>query len=92
MSIMRTNDDASTSGPLPAISPSAAGEPDTKSRPPDFWGIMVALCITSLLAALENTVVATSLPTIVDELNIGSNFEWITNVFFLTRYVYYRST
>ncbi|KAM5438229.1 hypothetical protein McanMca71_007966 [Microsporum canis] len=49
-----------------------------------FWGIMVALCITGLLGALENTVVTTSLPTIVEELNIGAEYIWITNIFFLT--------
>jgi hypothetical protein len=78
---MGTNEDA----PIHAVSPRAAGEPDTKSRSLAFWGIMVALCITSLLAALENTVISTSLPTIIDALNIGSNYEWINNVFFLTR-------
>lgn len=48
---------------------------------------MTALCITGLLGALENTVVTTSLPTIVQELNIGQNYIWITNIFFLTRQV-----
>jgi MFS family permease len=80
---MGTNEDA----PIDAVSPRAAGEPDTKSRSFGFWGIMIALCITSLLAALENTVISTSLPIIIDKLNIGSNYEWITNIFFLTRYV-----
>lgn len=51
-----------------------------------FWAIIVALCITSLLAALENTVVSTSLPFIVDRLKIGKNYVWITNGFFLARY------
>ncbi len=50
-----------------------------------FWMIMVALCITGLLAAFENTVVATSLPTIVTDLEVGGNYVWITNAFFLTR-------
>ncbi|KAL4876599.1 major facilitator superfamily domain-containing protein [Aspergillus karnatakaensis] len=36
--------------------------------------------------ALENTVVATSMPTIVRALDIGDNYVWITNAFFLTRY------
>ncbi|KAJ5457347.1 Major facilitator superfamily domaingeneral substrate transporter [Penicillium desertorum] len=37
--------------------------------------------------ALENTVVSTSMPTIVEDLSIGDNYIWITNVFFLTRYL-----
>lgn len=52
-----------------------------------FWSIIASLCVTGLLSALENTVVTTSLPTIVRDLGIGDNYIWITNVFFLTRYV-----
>jgi hypothetical protein len=53
-----------------------------------FWAIIFALCITGLLGALENTVVSTSMPTIVEDLGIGDNYIWITNAFFLTRYLY----
>lgn len=52
-----------------------------------FWTIIFTLCITGLLGALENTVVSTSMPTIVEELGIGDNYIWITNAFFLTRYL-----
>lgn len=50
-----------------------------------FWAIIIALSISSILTALENTAVTTSLPVIVQELHIGDNYVWITNVFFLTR-------
>lgn len=50
-----------------------------------FWSIMASLCVTGLLSALENTVVVTSLPTIVRHLGVGDSYIWITNVFFLTR-------
>jgi len=50
-----------------------------------FWGIMVALCVATLLGGLETTIVTTSLPTIIHELNIGDDYVWITNVLFLTR-------
>jgi hypothetical protein len=53
-----------------------------------FWAIIFALCVTGLLSALENTVVSTSMPVIVRELNIGDNYVWITNAFFFTRYLY----
>ena len=46
---------------------------------------MVALCIASLLGGLETTIVTTSLPTIVYELDIGDDYVWITNSLFLTR-------
>ena len=51
-----------------------------------FWSIIATLCVIGLLSALENTVVTTSLPFIVAELQLGENYIWITNVFFLTRY------
>ncbi|KAI1456492.1 MFS general substrate transporter [Annulohypoxylon moriforme] len=49
-----------------------------------FWAIIIALCIVSLLSAAENTVVVTSLPTIVEKLQVGQDYVWISNVFFLT--------
>lgn len=52
-----------------------------------FWAIITALCVMSILTALENTAVTTSLPVIVQELKMGENYVWVTNVFFLTRYV-----
>lgn len=63
------------------------GKTPTEGAPRDFrfWAIIASLCITGLLSALENTVVTTSLPTIVRVLNLGDNYIWITNVFFLTR-------
>jgi hypothetical protein len=51
-----------------------------------FWSIIATLCVIGLLSALENTVVTTSLPFIVAELQLGENYIWITNVFFFTRY------
>ena len=64
------------------------GKKPSEVTPRDFrfWAIIASLCITGLLGALENTVVTTSLPTIVRALNLGDNYIWITNVFFLTRY------
>ncbi|KAF2716474.1 MFS general substrate transporter [Polychaeton citri CBS 116435] len=49
-----------------------------------FHGILAALCVATLLCGLETTVVTTSLPTIVHELNIGDDYVWITNALFLT--------
>ncbi|KAI0867512.1 multidrug resistance protein fnx1 [Hypoxylon argillaceum] len=58
------------------------GAPAPKSF--GFWAIIVSLCVTGLLSALENTVVVTSLPTIVEDLQLGQNYIWVTNIFFLT--------
>ncbi|KAK4675025.1 hypothetical protein QC764_000200 [Podospora pseudoanserina] len=51
---------------------------------PRFWAILITCAIIALLSALENTVITTALPHIVTELEIGENYVWITNVFFLT--------
>lgn len=56
------------------------------NRSPRFWAIIATLCVIGILSSLENTVVTTSLPFIVTELNLGENYIWVTNVFFLTRY------
>ncbi|KAK7931061.1 MFS general substrate transporter [Apiospora marii] len=48
-----------------------------------FWSIIVALCTMQILCSLENTVVVTSLPTIVRQLGLGSSYIWVTNIFFL---------
>lgn len=60
---------------------------DTFKTSPRFWAIMATLCVIGILSALENTVVTTSLPFIVTELDMGENYVWVTNVFFLTGYV-----
>ncbi|PYI16873.1 MFS general substrate transporter [Aspergillus violaceofuscus CBS 115571] len=44
-----------------------------------FWIIIATLCVIGILSALENTVVTTSLPHIVTELNMGGNYIWVTN-------------
>ncbi|KAI0834691.1 multidrug resistance protein fnx1 [Hypoxylon sp. FL0890] len=49
-----------------------------------FWAIIITLCFLSVLSALENTVVTTSLPYISSQLNLGESYVWVTNVFFLT--------
>ncbi|KAL1965846.1 hypothetical protein VTN77DRAFT_5167 [Rasamsonia byssochlamydoides] len=49
-----------------------------------FWCIIVALCITSLLTALESTVLITSLPTIIQDLKINNGYVWVNNLFALS--------
>ncbi|KAI1079390.1 major facilitator superfamily domain-containing protein [Whalleya microplaca] len=48
-----------------------------------FWTVIIGLGITSLLAALEHTVVVTSAPVILTDLQLRENFIWITNAFFI---------
>lgn len=50
-----------------------------------FWLIMLTLCFSVTLASLESTVVITSLPTIVEKLEMGKNYIWVANAYFLSR-------
>ncbi|KAI0552259.1 major facilitator superfamily domain-containing protein [Xylaria curta] len=62
-----------------------AGNGLTNFKPsPRFWAILITCAVIGLLSALENTVITTALPYIVTELEIGEDYVWITNVFFLT--------
>ncbi|KAI5458155.1 major facilitator superfamily domain-containing protein [Mariannaea sp. PMI_226] len=54
------------------------------SRDYRFWMIMLTLVFSTLLISLESTVVITSLPTIVADIGLGSDYIWVTNIFFLT--------
>ena len=54
---------------------------------PRFWAILITCAVVGLLSALENTVVTTALPHIVADFDMGENYIWITNIFFLTGYV-----
>lgn len=65
--------------PLPATA-----SPPSFQRGPRFWAIIATLCMIGILSALENTVVTTSLPYIATQLDLGENYIWVTNVFFLT--------
>ncbi|PYI03213.1 MFS general substrate transporter [Aspergillus sclerotiicarbonarius CBS 121057] len=55
---------------------------------PRIWAIMVALCVTNLLVALEGTVISTALPTIVDQLGGGEEYVWASTGYFLTNTVF----
>ncbi|OAA59532.1 Major facilitator superfamily domain, general substrate transporter [Niveomyces insectorum RCEF 264] len=62
----------------------AGAKPAKFNRSPRFWAIIATLCVIGILSALENTVVTTSLPFIATQLDLGENYIWVTNVFFLT--------
>ena len=52
-----------------------------------LWCIIMAIAVTMLLAALENTVITVAAPEIVTALNMGANYIWTTNAFLICRYV-----
>lgn len=49
-----------------------------------FWAIFAALSFTNLLAGLEGTITAATLPSIVSDLNSGDTYVWIVNGYLLT--------
>ncbi|KAK1252093.1 hypothetical protein MKX08_003280 [Trichoderma sp. CBMAI-0020] len=67
---------------------SATDDTDTTSKNAlrgwRFWAVFPAICVTSLLAAVESTVTSTALPFIVHQLNAGGVYVWFANVFLLT--------
>lgn len=79
----RLNSSSPESTELEGDTPPAAFTPTFR-----VYAIVVGLGITNLLAALENTVVAIAAPVILTDLQLGDNFIWITNAFFLCRYVF----
>jgi MFS family permease len=48
-----------------------------------FWAILVGLSVTNILGALENLILVTAAPVILRDLDIGEDFIWITNSFFV---------
>jgi hypothetical protein len=62
-----------------------ANPPKTKTHYPlSFWLCFAGLCGTGLISGLDSTVLSTSLPTIIDDLEGGNNYVWVVNVYFLT--------
>lgn len=66
-----------------------AAAPVSTAFKPNFrlYAIILGLGITNLLAAMENTVISIAAPVILTDLKLGDDFIWVTNAFFLSRYV-----
>ncbi|KAK0725833.1 major facilitator superfamily domain-containing protein [Lasiosphaeris hirsuta] len=72
--------DRAAAGPDAAVAEANA----STSKGWRFWAVFPALCITTLLAAVEATVVSTALPVIVHEIGAGEEYVWILNAYLLT--------
>ncbi|GIJ97916.1 hypothetical protein Aspvir_000022 [Aspergillus viridinutans] len=57
--------------------------PQRQHRGWRLWAVFPGLCFAILLAALDTSVLATTLPTIVDQLHSGPLYIWIINGYFL---------
>lgn len=65
------------------IPPAEAPERDSFKLPPHFGLIFAGLMAAMLLSSLDQTIVATALPTIVGELNGVSHMAWVTTAYIL---------
>ena len=71
----------------PSIEGATSNSQQDFQRGVRFWAVIIGLGITTLLAALEHTVVTTSAPMILTDLQLRENFVWVTNAFFICRFV-----
>ncbi|OTA89148.1 hypothetical protein M434DRAFT_374057 [Hypoxylon sp. CO27-5] len=75
--------------------PSSTTTQDTSAAQDDFhpglrlWIIIIGLGVTLLLTALENTAITVAIPIIVTELDLGENYIWVTNAFFICRIMHH---
>ena len=67
---------------LPAVETTIEAGPGSTDR--SLVVIFVALCTGTLLAALDQTIVSTALPTIVGELGGLDHLSWVVTVYLLT--------
>lgn len=63
-----------------------ASDKPTAQHTWQFYIIFTGLVLSGLLSALDGAIVSTALPTIVSELDIGADYVWVANIYFLTRY------
>jgi EmrB/QacA subfamily drug resistance transporter len=63
--------------------PAVARERDSFTLPPHFGLIFAGLMAAMLLSSLDQTIVATALPTIVGELHGVSHMAWVTTAYIL---------
>ncbi|KAI9683048.1 MAG: hypothetical protein M1822_006241 [Bathelium mastoideum] len=78
--------------PMPAIVPTKEADKMEETNKNDasqargwqFWTIFPGLCLTSVLTALDSTILSTALPTIVGELHSASSYVWTINAYTLT--------
>jgi hypothetical protein len=88
-----TKEDFSATQYTHTLETSLASEGQADDAPPKdtthygwrFWMIILSLCFTSLLTAIEATVTATALPSIARELDSRELYVWFVNALFLSR-------
>jgi hypothetical protein len=82
-----TANDMNASKEIHSIKENSELDTNTDDSPPRnfrFWLVFISLCLTSLSTSLGATVIATALPTIVNEIGGKGHYVWIGNSFLLT--------
>ncbi|HEX2313453.1 MAG TPA: MFS transporter [Thermomonospora sp.] len=69
-------------GPADAAAETAAGPPEVPRRG-GLYAVIGALMLGMLLAALDQTIVATALPTIVSDLRGADHLSWVVTAYLL---------
>lgn len=78
-----SNDASSLSTPDPN-NPVVAGEAEEPSKKDwRFWMIFLSVCVTTLLVAIDLSIVSTALPTIAEDLDAEELFVWVANAYVL---------
>jgi hypothetical protein len=83
-----TSRDSVTKENIPEESPtSTVAEGPTSPPAPKkgarFWLLILTLAVTAILAALDMTIVTTTLPTISATLQGGEDYVWVSGTYFL---------
>ncbi|CZT05520.1 related to putative multidrug transporter Mfs1.1 (major facilitator family protein) [Rhynchosporium agropyri] len=71
-----------TSKPLPVI-PSGETAEEGGKKDWRFWMIFVSVCVTTLLVAIDLSIVSTALPTIAQDLIANELYVWVANAYVL---------
>ncbi|KAM7212882.1 efflux pump FUS6 [Rhypophila decipiens] len=77
-----SHDDSSRSASDDPTSSSSESKPPRGAR---FWIIIAGLIFSVIISSLDGSALSTALPTIVSELDIGPDYVWTTNIYFLTQ-------
>ncbi|KAH7395972.1 major facilitator superfamily domain-containing protein [Cadophora sp. MPI-SDFR-AT-0126] len=79
------NDATSLSSRDAGNQPVVSGEATEEGGKKDwrFWMIFVSVCVTTLLVAVDLSIVSTALPTIAQDLNADELFVWVANAYVL---------
>lgn len=64
--------------------PEIPTEPSKKHDRRRFWAVFPGLCLTTILTAIESTILATALPTIASDLHASTLSVWGINAYTLT--------